>query len=250
MTLPNFLHIGINKAASSWLWRCCMEHPDVYVPKLPDNVNFFTVAYHRGLAWYSNQYFADYDGQKACGEFSNSYLNFDIAMQRIVSDLPDCRFTVTLRHPVERAFLSWAHQHLKNKPSGLDGRKGIGYPLDRVVHHHGHGMFRLYMQPGFYAHHLKAWQKLVPADRLHITLYDDLKADNAAYLQSYFAFLGVDPDFTPQQTRDDVNPDTDDSNIHKWVPEPIIEEMLLVYQDDISELEQMLGRDLSAWRTV
>jgi hypothetical protein len=46
---------------------------------------------------------------------------------------------------------------------------------------------------------------------MHITLYDDLKADNAAYLKSYFTFLGVDPDFTAQQTTEDINPDTEDS---------------------------------------
>jgi len=42
MTLPNFLHIGINKAASSWLWRVCQQHPDIYVPEMPDNVNFWS----------------------------------------------------------------------------------------------------------------------------------------------------------------------------------------------------------------
>ena len=45
---PNWLHIGAAKCASSWLWRVCIEHPDIYVPTehrpdQPDNVNFFTV---------------------------------------------------------------------------------------------------------------------------------------------------------------------------------------------------------------
>src|SRR5688572_24531671 len=82
MTLPNFLHIGAPKAASGWLWRVCKEHPEIYVPTKPDNVNFFTVAYHRGLDWYSQSYFNEFAGQPAVGEFSNSYYTFEPAMQR------------------------------------------------------------------------------------------------------------------------------------------------------------------------
>lgn len=30
--LPNWLHIGAAKCASSWLWRVCIEHPEICVP--------------------------------------------------------------------------------------------------------------------------------------------------------------------------------------------------------------------------
>ena len=50
--LPNFLHIGAAKSASTWLYRVCLEHPDIFVPPDADNVNFFLSTYHRGLNWY------------------------------------------------------------------------------------------------------------------------------------------------------------------------------------------------------
>ena len=135
MTLPNFLHIGAAKAASTWLWCVCQEHPDIYVPQTVDNANFFTVHYHRGLPWYTATYFAGYDGERAIGEFSNSYMVYPPAMERLAHELPDVRLTAILRNPVERAFMSWAHQHLKQKPTGLDMRRGIGTPFDKVLHH-------------------------------------------------------------------------------------------------------------------
>jgi len=248
MILPNFLHIGINKAASSWLWRVCQEHPDIYVPDMPDNVNFFTVAYQRGLEWYSQTYFADVGNEKAVGEFSNSYLVFAPAMERIVRDVPGVRLTAILRNPVERAFLSWAHQHLKNKPTGLDARKGIGVRLDKIVHHHGHGYFRLYAEPGFYARHLKRIYTLVPPERVHVELHDDVSADNAAFLKRYFAFLDVDPDFQSSLVDSDVNPDSEGERMEDWVAPGFREELAMVFEEDRKELEQMLGRDLSHWR--
>lgn len=241
--LPNFLHIGAAKAASSWLWRVCREHPQIYVPDAPDNVNFFTVHYQRGLPWYEQTYFGAYAGQSAVGEFSNSYMVFAPAMERIARDLPGVRLTVTLRNPVERAFLSWAHIHLKQKPSGLDIRKGIGIPFDRVLHHHGHSWFRLWIEPGFYARHLERLFTLVPRERVLVTLYDDMAADDAGYLRRYFTFLGVDPDFRSTLIGRHVNPDVPDAEPARWVSAETRTELADVYREDVERLQELLGRE-------
>ena len=83
------------------------------MPDAPDNVNFFTVHYHRGLEWYERTYFSRYAGEPVLGEFSNSYMCYPPALERIARDLHDVRLTLTLRNPVERYYLSWAHIHLK-----------------------------------------------------------------------------------------------------------------------------------------
>ena len=103
--LPNFLHIGVAKGASTWLYQACLEHPDIYVPPKNDNLNFFLIHYHRGLSWYQQQYFADVTNEQAVGDFSNSYLVSEIAMERIIRDLPSVKLSVLLRNPVERAYL-------------------------------------------------------------------------------------------------------------------------------------------------
>lgn len=54
--LPNFIHVGAAKCASSWLWRVYQEHPDVYVPLHLDNVNFFVAGLAETIALYWGSY--------------------------------------------------------------------------------------------------------------------------------------------------------------------------------------------------
>lgn len=245
---PNFLHAGAAKAASTWLWRMCLEHPEIYVPRTPDNVNFFTVHYHRGLDWYRATYFADYHGEPAAGEFSNSYMVHEPALQRIARDLPEVRLTLTLRNPVERAYLQWAHIHLKKGKYGLDPDQNIALPLSMVTHHHGHSWFRLWIEPGLYAFLLKRLYRYIPAERVHVMLYDDLRADAAGFFSRFAAFLGVDASFTPDHLEDDINAPPPGSAMHRYISDDLRAELHRVYDPETRELEDMLGRDLTAWR--
>jgi len=46
-----------------------------------------------------------------------------------------------------------------------------------------------------YAPQLRALRRLVPDDRIHVLLYEDLGADPVRAMQGVYAFLGVDPTF-------------------------------------------------------
>ena len=245
---PDFLHVGAAKCASSWLWRVCLEHPEIYVPETPDNVNFFTVSYHRGIEWYERTYFGGCAGEKVAGEFSNSYMVFEPAMQRIARHLPDAKLTMTIRDPVERAYLQWAHIHLKKGKYGFDPAKGIGIPFEKCLHHHGHSWFRLWIDPGLYAFHIKRILRYVPRERLLVMLHDDLLADPAAWLCRFYNFLGVDESFETSLTGVDVNPDAPGSNPFEALSADVLAELHQVYHDDVCELEELLDRDLSAWK--
>lgn len=245
--LPNFLHIGASKAASSWLWNVYKEHPDIYVPQSPDNVNFFTVHYHRGLEWYEKTYFGAAECAPAIGEFSNSYLCYRPALERIALHLPDVRLTMTLRDPVEAMYLAWAHVHLKNKPYGFDGRQGIGIPLEKCLHHHGHSWFRLYVDPRFYARHLENVYELFPRENVLVMLYDDLAEDEASFLRRLYEFLEVDPGFESSLIGTDVNPDAPDADVERDLAPEFRAELREAFRPDVERLEEMLERDLSGW---
>jgi hypothetical protein len=244
--LPNFLHIGAAKCASSWLWRVYKGHPEIYVPDAPDNVNFFTVHYQRGLDWYEDTYFGGYDDEPASGEFSNSYMCYRPALQRIAEHLPDVRLTMTLRHPAERAFLQWAHTHLKGK-YGFDPEKGVGVPFEKALHHHGHGYFRQWIDPGLYARHLDNILQLFPRENVQIMVYDDLVESESDFLRDLYVFLGVDPDYESPLVGQDVNPDVDSPGPREMLSEEFWAELIEVYRPDVLRLQYMLDRDLSAW---
>jgi hypothetical protein len=157
---------------------------------------------------------------------------------------------MTFRNPVERAFLNWAHIHLKYKPYGLNARTGVQVPLERTLEVHGHQWFRQWMWPGFYAAHLERIYRLFPEERVLVTFYDDLRADPQAYLHRYFTFLGVNPDFRTATVHKDINPDTEDAEPARWVPADALAEMHQVFRDDTERLERMFGRDLREWKEV
>ena len=245
--LPNFLHVGAGKCASSWLWRVLQEHPGIYVPERPDNVNFFTVHYHRGLDWYEQTYFAAYDGENAVGEFSNSYMCYHPALERIARHLPGARLTMTLRNPVVRAFLSWAHVHLKKK-NGLDPDRGIGVPFEKCLHHHGHAWFRHWIEPGFYARHIEHILSLFPREHILIMLHEDLCDDPNAFMRRYYEFLEVDPHFQSTLIGREINPGAPGADPAARLAPEFREELWQVYREDIQRLQEILRRDLSHWK--
>jgi hypothetical protein len=260
--LPDFLHIGSAKAASTWLYEACLEHPEIYVPPRNDNVNFFLVHYDRGPDWYQAQYFADRTGETVGGEFSNSYLLSEIALERIARDLPEVRLTCLLRNPIDRAYLNWAHMYFKSgrprqhpdtdsgDPIDIlpDPPRGplFRLPMEVVGHPNGWTWCRMWLEPGLYAAHLRRIQRLVPERRLHVMLYDDLCSDPETLLHGFFGFLGVDPAFRPDCLRTDINPDTAETDPANLTPE-LRGQLRAFYRQDIAELSDMLGRDLSSW---
>jgi len=252
--LPNYLHIGAAKAASTWIYRAFLEHPEIYAPPSHDNVNFFTVSYQRGLDWYEQTYFADVKNEKAVGEFSNSYHHFLPAMQRVKEHLPNVKLGVVLRNPIERAYLHWAHIHTKKDKKtgkgkmGFDIENGIGIPLQRLVHHHGHSWFGQFLGPGFYNCWLGLLEQYFDSSQIFIALYDDLQSDNAAYLRRYFEFLGVDPDFKSSYVQQYVNPESDKGKEQYGLTPKVRAELQAIYAEDIARLSDQLDRDLSHWK--
>ena len=248
--LPNWLHIGAAKCASSWLWRVCIEHPQIYVPTTPcpskpDNVNFFTNGYHRGMDWYERTFFSEYAGEPVAGEFSNSYYLYPPALDRIQQHLPDVKMTLTLRPPIERAYLQWAHIHLKKKPSGLNMREGIGIPLEKALSVHGHSWFIHWIAPGFYARHIEEIWKRFSREQVFVMIYDDLRASEADFLKRFYAFLGVDASFVSSCIGQDINPDPDDW--WDFLKPEVRDELAEVYRPDVERLSDLLDRDLSHW---
>ena len=245
--LPNFLHIGSAKSASTWLWEICKEHPEIYVPGDWDNPNFFTVQYHKGMEWYEKTYFDDVGDEKVVGEFSNSYVVYPPAIERIAGHLPDVKLTVTLRNPIERAYRSWAAASYQGK-WGLNPSKGIGFPFEKVLTPNASSYFRHWIEPGFYAMHLERVYRFFPKERLFVMLYDDLSDDHALFVKRFFDYLGVNPDFETKLLLEDINPDTQEGHRSEGMSAELRSELRQVYDEDISRLEKMLDRDLSGWR--
>jgi hypothetical protein len=98
--LPDFLCVGPPRAATTWLDAVLRGH--VGLPRAIKEVDFFIENYARGIDWYK-KYFADCDPDLPCGEICASYFPA-VARERIVKHLPRCRIICTFRDPVARRY--------------------------------------------------------------------------------------------------------------------------------------------------
>ncbi|MDR3415619.1 MAG: sulfotransferase domain-containing protein [Nevskia sp.] len=102
---PAFLFIGPSKSGSSWFFEVLREHPSVFVPH-EKGTFFFDRFHHRGSGWYEGC-FADAEAGQVVGEVCHDYLSDPQALARIRAYRKDMRLICCLRHPYERAVSSW-----------------------------------------------------------------------------------------------------------------------------------------------
>lgn len=112
MVLPNFLGIGAQRCGTTLLHAVLETHPEIYVPRRRKEIHFFDRHFERGLDWYAN-FFPDAEDARsfrAIGEITPDYLYVPEAAKRIIQTMPrDCRFIISLRHPAKRVFSGYTH---------------------------------------------------------------------------------------------------------------------------------------------
>lgn len=102
----DFICIGANKSGTTWLYEMVRQHPEICVSKVKEP-HFYSHNYDKGYEWYFNLWKTEIN-QKT-GEFSTTYFNSVLALDRIVKDNPDVKIVLLLRDPLSRAY-----SHLKH----------------------------------------------------------------------------------------------------------------------------------------
>lgn len=150
--LPNFLLIGAQKSATTFVHRCLCEHPNVFMPsgeipffKDPDysqsDIESFERLFEKGYH------------KKAIGIKRPDYLHKPECPERIHRHIPSARLIAILRDPVDRAISAYYHNAkmgfapLKHVNTGLleviNGRHAEKYPRAAEI-----------VEFGFYHKHL------------------------------------------------------------------------------------------------
>lgn len=264
--LPNFIGVGIQRSATTWIFECLREHPEIYLPPQKE-IHFFDENFEKGLDWYK-QFFKEAKGKKAIGEITPDYLYNYRALRRIAKTLPNVKLLVSLRHPVERAYS--AYRLLKNS-----------YYKD-ISFEEAFWKKEYIKNVGFYSKHLNVLFDLFPRDNILIFLYDDIVSCPEKVVKNMYTFLGVDSNFIPSTLNKTYNkilfPRVQNLFI-KMKMEPILEgikrspighlikksffyienkkrvkkkkidyqKYISVYKEDILKLEKLINRDLSHW---
>ncbi len=217
------------------------------------------------------------------GEASTIYLGgIEGTAQRLAGQIPAARIVAILRHPADRAYSAYMHlrrdgfETLESFQQALDAEPGR---IRAGFYFHWHLRSR-----GYYARHLQPWYQCFPRTQVRVYLYEDLVASPLSLLADLFRFLRVDDSFQPDvsarhnQSGLPVNPRvqnflTKQHPVKEWLkhfmPEEIGHRIISMVQpgiigtpempagvraqltddfrEDILQLQDLIGRDLSHW---
>ncbi|WP_436932574.1 sulfotransferase domain-containing protein [Halosimplex halobium] len=190
--LPDFVIVGPQKCATTWMYECLREHPEVLMPET-DSVHYFDMNYHRGEEWYRG-FFDAHDNEPIVGEETPSYIRDSKTPKRMGDLIPDARVIFSLRNPVERAYSHYWHERSKGK---------IDFAFEEVFENYD--LFENWVVPGFYHQHLQRFKNSFPEDQLKVAIFDDLVTDDKVFIQDIFDFIGADDSFVPSFIDNRVN---------------------------------------------
>jgi len=189
--LPNFLGIGAPKAATTWLFRCLSEHPEVFITSVKETEYFSWRHTMQDLQDYEQHFSEAEDIQvKAVGEISTSYLHWEGTPQRVKDVIPDVRLFVSLRNPVDQIYSHYWHLlrqnfHQQERPRPSSFEEALETYPDQLL------------RPARYAEHLTSWLRYFDRGQIHVLFHDDIKSDPEQTLRGLYTFLGVSEDFSP-----------------------------------------------------
>lgn len=229
-----------------------------------------------------SEYYKLFEGvtdEIAIGEASPLYLYSEKAVERIDHYVPDAKLIAVLRNPIDRAYSCYKHLIAQETLSFAEALREEDNRIQKKWAHLWH-----YRRGGYYYAQLKRYFDKFDHQKLKIYLFDDLIANPLDVIQDLFSFLEVDNSFAPEMTHKNVsnNPKVkvlqnilSERNTLRTFAKQVVPEQLRVsvaekvrnwnskefnsipadvkkqltedYRDDVLNLQDLIGRDLSHW---
>lgn len=201
---PDFFIVGAMRAGTTSLHHILDSHPGVFIPK--QEIFFFDVDDFEehaeqarradGQWWFRDfeaelahalaayhAHFSPADGDQLIGEDSTTYLTSAQAPARIARLCPEAKIVISLRDPVARA---WSHYwHLVRS-----GRAVLDFESTLIS---GRGTL---LKRSIYPPALQRWFDHLPAEQIHVMIFEEFIASPQLHLDALCDFLGLSPRIT------------------------------------------------------
>jgi len=192
---PDFIGIGAMKAATTWIFQCLVEHPQV-CSNSKKEIHFFDKPekYQKGIDLYLSFFkdcpshsFDKTQDRRIKGEFTPAYIFSKQAPDLIHKHFPNTKIIACLRNPADRVISHYRFNIYKN------GRLSIYKDFSQAIRKDKEVIAR-----GRYYEQLKRYFDLFNPENIFIIIYEELKKDPAREIKKLYEFLGIDSDFSPQ----------------------------------------------------
>ncbi|MEM6382816.1 MAG: hypothetical protein AAF739_09095 [Pseudomonadota bacterium] len=195
----DYMLIGAQKCATSWLYYCFRDHPEICVPtkKLEKGYIGGNMFEEMGEDWFFDRFHPS-DNQRV-GDISVEYLWDENAAAAMKPFASDAKFIISLRHPVDRTvsgyFWLLRKGDIENRPLEdglgpiLDAQPGFSEPIEGPL---GQAVGR-----SLYGPQIQRFIDLYGAERIKVVLYEQIAAAGLQQVQDLYSYLGVRSDFRP-----------------------------------------------------
>jgi hypothetical protein len=193
--LPNFVIIGAQKSASTFLQVCLSEHPEVFMP--PDEIPFFeSPDYERSNISELESLFNDRI-ENTFGIKRPNYIGKPEVPKRIELHLPHAKLIAVLRNPIDRAISAYFHYINYGFIPCIDLEKGMRQLIDQPSYGEKYGRSHEIIEFGLYFKYLKKYGYFLKSGRLLVLLHEEILRNPLESIQKAYRFLNIDPGFIP-----------------------------------------------------
>ncbi len=268
--LPNFLVIGGNRCGTTWIAKNLRLHPEIYMPSKKE-LHFFDKDFGNGWDYYES-YFPEEKcrSYKAIGEATPAYIYKPDIAQLIKSRMLDVKLIASLRNPIDRAYSQYWNLFATAPSEGhINKRLTFEEKLDFTPS---------LIEQGFYDAELRDYFEIFPKENILILIYEETVKNPVAEFKMIYEFLGVDANVVSPILDVRVNSaasklgksralDLASKAFYRVIKIPALakriddinarqlpemnpktrESLRQKYVSSISNLEQMLNKNLSFW---
>lgn len=227
--------------------------------------------------------FAGVTTEKRIGEASPAYLRSEMAAARMAEQIPNAKLIALLRNPVERALSCFQHARRDQREPMSSLLQAIEEEQTRIANNWENLWY--YTTGGFYHEQLQAYYERFPKEQIGIFLYEDFVAEPLETMQQIFQFLDVEPFEPDMSVRYNVSGQARSKMLQSFLAKPnglknllkpllpsyvrqrMVAQMMSLnvepskqglsqqeramlqslFHDDIVQLQQLIGRELSHW---
>jgi hypothetical protein len=205
---PDVLIVGAPKAGTSALHAALACHPQIYASPVKEPKYYLCgdappPAYcgpgdahsQQEWIWRRQDYealFADAPPEALRLESTPFYLYVADARRRLAEDLPDAKFLVVVRDPVDRAYSNWMHLWVDGLEPQPDFVQAWRAEDERIAA--GWAPFWHYQRQGRYGEQLDDLINRVGRERVFVVRYREVVAEPVDTLNRVSRFLDIAPD--------------------------------------------------------
>jgi hypothetical protein len=197
---PQFLVIGAQKCATTWLYKCLKEHPELYLPPYKRDVDHLASHTYQeiGVEHYFRN-FGDATSEQKIVDVSVEYM-FDKSCAELVHrHIPSPKLIVSLRNPIERAISAYYWSVRKGFIPDLPLEEGMQHVIkgDGRDDANAKQIYKDILERGFYDLQINRYLKYFDISDFIFVLYDEIHRNPWGVIKSVYEFMEVSPSYRP-----------------------------------------------------